>query len=85
MVPQLGGRRRGRCRIRQLKERLAGDPDFLGSPAEFVQLLGQLRNLLPRLPRLRGDPLLGVLVSRRAITSLIAQYALDSELAGRCS
>lgn len=43
-------RRRGRLRIEQRQQCLAGDTDLLGGPAEFVQPCGQLRDLLPRRP-----------------------------------
>ncbi|MGW1802738.1 hypothetical protein ACWCQN_44565 [Streptomyces sp. NPDC001984] len=59
------GGARGRCRIGQRQERLAGDPDLPGSPAEFVQLRGQLRDLLLRLLDLRGDLPLPLLQARQ--------------------
>ncbi|GAA3485566.1 hypothetical protein GCM10018966_100990 [Streptomyces yanii] len=55
MIRQFRCRRRGRLRVGQLQQCLAGDPDFLGGPAEFVELCGQLRDLFPRLLGLRGD------------------------------
>lgn len=81
----------------QFQQRLAGDPHFLGGPAEFVQHGGEPRDLLTGLFGLLGDLPLALLqtyqhrpqgqlpaghaprqevalpVSRRAITSLIAQ------------
>lgn len=38
----------------QLQQRLAGDPNFLGGPAEFVVLRGQLRDLFPHRLGLRS-------------------------------
>lgn len=55
MVRQLRRRRRGRLRIGQRQQCLAGDPDLLGGPAEFVQPCGQLRDLLPRRLGLHGE------------------------------
>ncbi|MDQ0605244.1 hypothetical protein QF037_009589 [Streptomyces canus] len=50
MLRQLRCRRRGRP-----QQRLAGDPDFLGGPAGFVDLCGQLRDLFPHRLGLCGD------------------------------
>ena len=55
MVQQFRGQRRRRLRIGQLQQRLAGDPDLFGGPAELFQPCGQLRDLLPRRVGLCGD------------------------------
>ncbi len=54
-VRQFRCRRRRRLGVGQLQQCLAGDPDFVGGPAEFVELGGQLRDLFPHHLGLRGD------------------------------
>jgi hypothetical protein len=47
MIRQSRCRRRGRPGVGQPQQCRAGDPDFLGGPAGFVELCGQLRDLFP--------------------------------------
>jgi len=58
---------------------LAGDPDFLGGPVEFVELCGELRDLFPR----RGTA--PVLFIRRRKKRLAATVTVSRRFCTRMS
>lgn len=65
-------------RVGQLQQSLAGNPDFFGGPAEFVELRGQLRDLFPHRLGLHGDLAFPLLQPRqhRAERQLAAGHAV---------